>query len=96
MRMLSGFVRGNYQSDGWSLHEGEGERSFAIHQTFSKPFDVPPLVVIGFSELDASAGPLRARVNAADIGPTGFNATIETWADSTLYGAAATWVAYEA
>ena len=93
--MLSGFVKGTYESEGWSLHEGEGERSVAIHQTFSKPFDAPPIVVITLSELDASAGPLRARVYAADIDTAGFNATIETWADSTLYGAAATWIAFE-
>jgi hypothetical protein len=94
--MLSGSVKATYESDDWRLHEGEGERSVSIYQTFSKPFGAPPTVVITFSELDASAGPLRARVYPADIGPTGFSATIETWADSALYGASATWIAYEA
>ena len=92
--MLSGTVAGSYESESWSLHEEREGRKFVVRQEFSTPFAETPQVVISFSELDAPSGPLRARVYATDVGRSGFTANIETWADSRLYAAVATWIAY--
>jgi hypothetical protein len=93
--MLSGTVAGTYQSDTWTLHEDGEDRKFTTVQQFSTPFIRPPTVVVSISEVDAPAGPLRVRVAAADITNTGFTVEITTWADSKLYGAVASWIAYE-
>jgi hypothetical protein len=93
--MLSGTVKGTYESDSWKLHEDDGDRTATVFQAFSPPFSRPPVVSVSFSELDAPAGPLRARVYAEDITTAGFNVKFETWADSKLYAAVAAWIAYE-
>jgi len=92
--MLSGTVAGTYQSDTWTLHDEGDDRKFTAVQEFSTPFEQPPTVIVSISELDAPAGPLRVRVAAADISNTGFTVEITTWADSKLYGAVASWIAY--
>jgi hypothetical protein len=93
--MLSGTVRSSYEAENWQLHEEEGDDAITIYQAFTPAFSEPPTVVISFSELDAPAGPLRARVSAVEVTAAGFQAKIETWAGSRLYAATASWLAYE-
>ncbi|HZZ90261.1 MAG TPA: H-type lectin domain-containing protein [Caulobacteraceae bacterium] len=93
--MLSGTFKRSYESDDWGLHDGSGERKIEIYQEFSTPFVKQPSVSISLSEIDSGAGPLRVRVSATEVGTRGFKAVIETWADSVLYAAAVSWIAYE-
>jgi hypothetical protein len=93
--MLSGAFRRSYESNGWGLHEGTGERKIVIYQEFSTPFVERPEVTMSLTEIDSAHGSLRVRVYATNVSNEGFNANIETWADSVLYAAAVSWMAYE-
>lgn len=60
-------------------------------------YKAPPNLAAGFSSLDISCeGPVRANLVADSITPTSFRIAVETWGDSTLYEASATWIEHKA
>jgi len=62
---------------------------------FDRPFVTPPNVIVSLNELDMSKDRnWRVTATATDIDTTGFTIHINTWADSVLYSATATWIAY--
>lgn len=62
---------------------------------FPRPYLSPPEVVVWLSKLDMRRDRnWRLKAYATDITATGFTIHIDTWGDSELYGAAATWVSY--
>jgi len=60
--------------------------------TFGKPFVAPPRLPLGFNELNISRqSNIRAYANAKNITKEGFTASLNTWGDSILYSAGASW-----
>ncbi|EJD44580.1 hypothetical protein AURDEDRAFT_125148 [Auricularia subglabra TFB-10046 SS5] len=63
--------------------------------TFARPYAAPPRVVVWLNSLDMdrSRG-WRISATATAVTATGFTLNLNTWADTILYSAGATWVAY--
>lgn len=62
---------------------------------FDKPYASAPNVVVCFKELDvANDAHCRVNASASEITAKGFTLTIETWDDTTVHAATATWIAY--
>ncbi|EJD33907.1 hypothetical protein AURDEDRAFT_177027 [Auricularia subglabra TFB-10046 SS5] len=63
--------------------------------TFARPYAAPPRVVVwlNFIDMDHSRN-WRVSATATAVTATGFTLNLDTWADSILYTAGATWVAY--
>ncbi|KAK7737618.1 hypothetical protein SLS63_002747 [Diaporthe eres] len=64
---------------------------------FATPFSAPPKVITWLQslEMDKSRN-WRIRVSATDIDKKGFTIHADSWADSILYSAGVTWLAYPA
>ncbi|KAG0641497.1 hypothetical protein HOY80DRAFT_1111997 [Tuber brumale] len=59
---------------------------------FAKPFVAPPRLPLGFNYLDISKDAnIRAVATASDITKESFKARINTWGDTTLWSAGASW-----
>ena len=66
-----------------------------VRVNFERPFVTPPKVVVFFNHIDLSMNHhWRLKVTAADIDKNGFTLGIETWSDTILYAAQASWIAY--
>jgi hypothetical protein len=64
---------------------------------FERSFAKSPKVVVWLQGFDMDKHKdWKIAVNASDISTEGFNIHIETWGDSTLYSASASWIAYPA
>ena len=64
---------------------------------FDRAYAAPPKVVVWLSQLDmAHDKHWRVRATATDIDAKGFTIHLDTWDDTTLYSAAADWIAYPA
>lgn len=64
---------------------------------FTTPFNAPPKVVTWLQSLDMGKKKnWRIRVSATDIDKNGFTIHADSWADSILYSAGVTWLAYPA
>lgn len=64
---------------------------------FAKPFSSPPKVVTSLQELDMDRSRTwRIRVYATDVDTHGFTVHADSWANSILYSAGVTWLAYPA
>jgi hypothetical protein len=62
---------------------------------FEHPYEEKPEVIVWLSGLAMSKDRnTRVRAYADNITAEGFDISIETWADSVLFGATATWIAY--
>lgn len=63
--------------------------------TFTRQYLAPPVVLVWLTRIDMIWNRnWRVKAYATDITRTGFTIHIDTWGDSTMYGAAATWVSY--
>ena len=64
---------------------------------FKTPFKSPPKVIIWLQSLDMDKNKnWRIKVYPSDIDTDGFTVNANTWADSILYSAGVTWLAYPA
>lgn len=60
-------------------------------------YQVAPNIAAGFSSLDISCeGPIRANLVADSITTSAFRIAVETWGNSTLFEAGATWIEHKA
>ncbi len=60
---------------------------------FSKPYLVPPRILISISHLDfAKDNVLRVRASVSEVTPTSFRPLLETWEDSVCYGISGSWL----
>ncbi|KAE9389627.1 hypothetical protein BT96DRAFT_1024977 [Gymnopus androsaceus JB14] len=58
-------------------------------------FSTPPTVFMGLNCLDVDKSTnLRIRASASNITPTGMTWHLDGWADTTLYGAGASYIAF--
>lgn len=65
--------------------------------TFPRPYHTPPKVVVWLTTIDMCFGhDWRVRAYETNVTAKGFTLHIDTWGDSVLYFATATWVAYPA
>lgn len=62
---------------------------------FVRPYDVAPVVVVWLNSLDLyRQNEWRLRASASDISSTGFTLHIDSFGDTILFGAGASWIAY--
>ncbi|KAG9007444.1 hypothetical protein FRB94_001251 [Tulasnella sp. JGI-2019a] len=65
--------------------------------SFEKPFAEPPKIMCWLNKIDADCRhDCRVKTYAENITKTGFTLYVSTWADSILYAACTTWIAYPA
>ncbi len=81
---------------GWRLHQGSGVRDFTMHQTFSRPFEQAPVVVVSLAHTDSSSNATtdRLQVFPTNVTQAGFDVVFRTWDNTQVYGSAASWVAF--
>ncbi|KAK5135479.1 hypothetical protein LTR08_005267 [Meristemomyces frigidus] len=61
---------------------------------FKQRFDQVPTVLAALNTIDAAANAdLRVKVSVSEVDREGFRWNLETWDDSTLYSAGASWIA---
>lgn len=91
----------DFQSGSWSTTE---DHPFEQPQTvtqkqivFPRAYSAPPKVIVWLTQLDVrNNANFRVRALVSDITATGFKLNLDTWADSTLYRASASWIAHPA
>ncbi|KAF2260859.1 zincin [Lojkania enalia] len=67
----------------------------SMHITFSSAYQEEPKIIVWLSSLNMSKERnIRIAAYADNIKPDGFDIHIDTWSDSILHGATATWIAY--
>ncbi len=82
------------QTEGWTLHQGEGTRYYQLIITFDKPFESAPTVTYGITGFDASTEKnLRLNVKVEKVTITGFVIRISTWQDSKVFSVSGNWLA---
>ena len=80
-------------------HAWRGTRKAAVHVAFDPPpFRSPPQVVVGLTKFDlhdkSGAHIHRLYVHYDNVRTNGFDLIFETWEDSIVYDAMASWLAY--
>ncbi|RDB18504.1 hypothetical protein Hypma_000219 [Hypsizygus marmoreus] len=69
----------------------------AIKVNFPKAFGAPPTVIVWLNELDLNEKHnWRVKATVSDVTSTGFIMHLDTWGDTIMYSATATWIAYPA
>jgi len=71
----------------------KGRASHVVSQRFTKKFNDKPDLVIGLVMIDGGIGIVRVEIFADQITPEGFTMHFDTWEDSRLDNAAASWIA---
>ncbi len=73
---------------------GSGPREVRHVQTFSEPFQSPPVVTVGISmwDIDRKTNS-RVDISADNITATGFEIVFRTWADTRIARIRADWMA---
>jgi hypothetical protein len=71
----------------------KARRAIRVPVTFAVPFERQVEVGVSLKMIDVGNGICRLLVKAEDICLTGFNLCFETWEDSKVYKATATWIA---
>lgn len=70
-------------------------QEFSGHVTFKRRYPAPPTVICWLTGFDFGKGRnFRIRTEVSNITATGFSIKVATWADSLLYWASASWIAY--
>lgn len=89
----------DFQYGSYSTLEDHYWDAYPIHNTrkitFKRSYLTAPKVVVWLSTIDLGHGnQWRIKSFATDITATGFTIHIDSWSDSRLYSAMASWVAY--
>lgn len=88
------FQYGNYytaEDRPWTASQMQNTREVR----FKRAYTAPPMVVVWLSLIDlGQGGAWRIKAFAADVTAVGFTMHIDTWGDSMLYDAVASWAAY--
>lgn len=98
----TGQFRANYETPGWNLHKGSGDRSFNINIRFTKEFTNPPEIVLGVTTIEAPATNEDGKPDIIryDVIPTIVTKElmvlkVTVWAESRLLNIAGYWMAVE-
>ncbi|KAK4163906.1 hypothetical protein QBC43DRAFT_344879 [Cladorrhinum sp. PSN259] len=89
----------DFQSGSWSTtedHTWDNPKTVTQKQiTFPRAYASAPKVIVWLTKIDVNNGAnFRVRATVSDITKTGFKLNLDTWADSTLHVATASWIAY--
>ncbi|KAK4225163.1 hypothetical protein QBC38DRAFT_537972 [Podospora fimiseda] len=89
----------DFQSGSWSTtedHPWDKPKTVTQKQiTFPRAYASAPKVIVWLTHIDVNNGAnFRVRATVSDITRTGFKLNLDTWADSTLHVATASWIAY--
>ncbi len=91
----TGVVGFSYWQTGNQFEIGNGARLDKKYVSFSPAFSSIPKIVLSLKSLDSSHSyNLRVDTNSQGVTPVGFWLTINTWADTKLYGVTVSWTAY--
>ncbi len=92
----SGYFQCDWGScPGWTLNSGIGGRDYATRITFPSKYTSPPDVFVSIQIFDMQSGPNpRIAVYPQNITSDGFDLLFYTWADTIIYSAGASWIAY--
>jgi hypothetical protein len=82
------------ESEGWTLHQGEGPRTFQYIVTFDRPYESAPIVSCSMTGFDAATDKnVRVNIKVEKVTITGFVVRVTTWADTKLFSVAGEWLA---
>ncbi|KAL0635216.1 hypothetical protein Q9L58_005862 [Maublancomyces gigas] len=89
----------DFQYGSYHTIEDHDIKSTPLHNTriitFKRKYPTAPTVVVWLNVIDlGSAANWRIKTFATNVTATGFTIHIDTWADTKLYAAMASWVAY--
>ena len=94
LHMEGGSVGGTQNDPDWALSGGNGVRQWKRTIVFAKPFKKAPTVTVAIGKIDMHPGTgVRLRAYPASVALNSFELVVETWADSHMAGADATWLA---
>lgn len=93
-QMKSGKFNFHSGTDGYSLHEGKGDRIFRYDVKFDKPFETVPQIITSVNLVDADKeNNTRFNLEAISISRDGFVIKIWVWAETKIYGIGGSWFA---
>lgn len=97
-KVLSSQVSVSILSEGWNLDvidpHDDGIRRFLVQVYFDNPFYGIPVVNLSLTGFDIDQrDSARLTLSAENINPSGFTATISTWADTRVFGVDFQWLA---
>ncbi len=82
------------ETEGWTLSDGNGQRSVQIMVLFDKPFESAPTVTLGITGFDISNEKgVRLSVKVEKVTIAGFVIRVTTWADSKIFSVNGDWFA---
>ncbi len=84
---------GYLENSDWTLRTGTGERAYKTVVSFDSPFQVPPKISLALRGQDVGATNTRLVLRAENITVDSFDLIYQTWADTVIYSAWATWTA---
>ncbi len=91
-----GTLRASYTDPNWNLKTGTGKRASTFAVVFPTPFTTPPRVNVSLAEFDiVNTANARLDVVAENVTTTEFTVMFSTWADTSIWSAAAAWIATE-
>ncbi|NEP50549.1 MAG: hypothetical protein F6K65_17760 [Moorea sp. SIO3C2] len=78
-----------------NLSKGDGRRRISGEKKFNTNFTSEPVVYIALNDIDSDNDEnLRLKVDVTDVNREGFQYVLETWGDTRVYSANASWFAY--
>jgi hypothetical protein len=90
------FPKENPQAREFYDGQHKGPRAIYVPVTFDRPFTRQPTVIVSLHKIDlgdVAANIHRIAVRAENIDLQGFDLYFETWEDSQIYDAGASWIA---
>jgi hypothetical protein len=95
-KIQSGKFSGNYKSQGYSLNDGEGRRTYSVEFKFDKSFETTPEIILSITYLNAETkNGVRVKYNLEKkaVSRDGFIIEISTWDDSKIHEIRGEWFA---
>ncbi len=91
----TGRVHDDFHTEGWTLLNGSGGRTYSIHVDFETPFENPPVVhtSLAHMDIDNTTG-IRLSTYTENITNSGFDVVLYTWDNTRVYGATVMWIAH--
>lgn len=95
VKVQSGTWTASTSSQGYTLSENKGDRSYTLTVNFLDPFENKPDVILGVSLLDATSDKnVRYKVEAMSVSRDAMTIKISTWSDTKIIGISGYWLAH--
>jgi hypothetical protein len=95
-KVESGKFSGNYKSQGYSLNDGEGRRTFSVEVRFENSFESTPEIILSVTYLNAETKEgvrIKYELVKKAVSRDGFIIEISTWDDSKIHEIRGEWFA---